>query len=147
MKLVSACLLGVRCRWNGKRRAFRKVVALSGREVLIPVCPEQLGGLPTPRVAQEIVGGSGGDVLDGNCIVLNRKGEDVTENFVRGAREVLRIARMFGIGVFVGKERSPSCASKYIYDGSFKGKIVEGEGVTTALLRRNGIEVISEEEL
>jgi len=147
MKLVSACLLGVRCRWDGKRRASKKVIKLSEKEILIPVCPEQLGGLPTPRVAQEIVGGSGGDVLDGRCIVLNREGEDVTGNFVRGAREVLRIARLLGVSVFIGKERSPSCASRYIYDGSFKGKLAEGEGVTSALLRRNGIDVLSDEDL
>ncbi len=106
-------------------------------ETLIPVCPEQLGGLPTPREPAEIREGR----------VITKSGKDVTENFKRGAEEVLKIAKMFGIKEAVLKQGSPSCGCGRIYDGTFSGKIVEGDGVTVALLKRHGIKVITEEDL
>ncbi len=148
MKLCSACLLGIRCEWDGRDRyKNEKVIELSKREVLIPVCPEQLGGLPTPREPSEIINGDGFDVLNGKAEVLDRNRKNVTHNFIRGAEEVLYIARFYGIKQFIGKENSPSCGIKYIYDGSFKGNVIRGSGVTSAYLRKNGIEVVSEEDL
>lgn len=113
---------------------------------MLPVCPEQLGGLPTPRPPAEIVGGSGEDVLDGTARVLTCDGIDITDNYLRGAREVLRLAQLAGAQEVILKERSPSCASCEIYDGSFTGKLKAGCGVTTALLRRNGFRVVSDVE-
>jgi uncharacterized protein YbbK (DUF523 family) len=148
MKLISACLLGIRCAWSGDERYKNKqALKLVKVEPLIPVCPEQLGGLTTPRAPQEIQGGSGEDVLDHRCRVVNRNGQDVTEQFIRGAEETLKLARQFGASEFIAKSRSPSCGYGQIYDGSFSGKLVSGNGVTTALLKRNGIRIITEEEL
>ena len=95
----------------------------------------------------EIQGGTGKDVLDGKCKVKNIKGEDVTQEFIRGAEETLRIAKLFKASQLIGKSRSPSCGCGQIYDGTFSNKPIDGDGVTTALLKRNGIKVISEEEL
>lgn len=148
MKLISACLLGVKCTWDGKDnyRSDRAIELLSS-ESLIPVCPEQLGGLKTPRIAQEIQGGTGEDVLDKKCRVLNRNGEDVTREFITGAEEALKIARLFHIKEFIGKSKSPSCGCGQIYDGTFSRRLIKGDGVTTALLKRNGIRIITEEDL
>lgn len=147
MKLVSACLLGINCSYDGLNRSNKKIIELAKREILIPVCPEQLGGLPTPRIPpREIQGGSGEDVLDGKCKVLNKNGNDFTKEFVHGAKEVLGIAKMFGIREFISRKRSPSCGCEKIYDGTFSGRVVNGDGVTTALLKRNGIKVRSEED-
>lgn len=148
MRLISACLLGLKCAWDGKDD-YRsdKAIKLLDSETVIPVCPEQLGGLKTPRAPQEIQGGSGEDVLDGKCKVLNKNGEDVTREFVAGAGETLRIATQFHIEEFIGKSNSPSCGCGRIYDGTFSQKSIAADGVTTALLKRNGIGVITEEEL
>ena len=137
MKLCSACLLGVKCRYNGKSALNRKVVALLKAEVLIPICPEQLGGLPTPRETAEIRGKR----------VITRSGKDVTENFLRGAQQALKLAKLFGVKEAVLKQGSPSCGCGRIYNGTFSGKTVKGDGVTTVLLKKNGIKVITEEDL
>jgi uncharacterized protein YbbK (DUF523 family) len=148
MKLISACLLGIKCSWDGKSRYENdKAIELVKEETLIPVCPEQLGGLGTPRVVQEIQGGAGEDVLDGRVKVVNKIGEDVTREFIKGAEETLRIARQFNIKEFIAKSKSPSCGCGQVYDGTFSGKLIKGDGVTTALLKRNGIRIIPEEEL
>jgi uncharacterized protein YbbK (DUF523 family) len=148
MKLISACLLGLRCAWSSDYRYKNsRAVKLARVETLIPVCPEQMGGLPTPRAPQEIRGGTGGDVLDKKCRVINKNGQDVTREFVKGAEETLKIARQLDIREFIAKSRSPSCGCGQIYDGTFSGKLIAGDGVTTALLRRNGLRIISEEEL
>jgi uncharacterized protein YbbK (DUF523 family) len=137
MKLCSACLLGIKCRYDGKSARNRKVIMLLKVETLIPVCPEQLGGLPTPREPAEIRGER----------VFTRSGKDVTENFKRGAKEVLKIAQLYGIKEAIMKQGSPSCGCGEIYDGTFSSKTIKGDGVTTALLKKNGIKVISEKEL
>jgi uncharacterized protein YbbK (DUF523 family) len=103
--------------------------------------------LPTPRAPQEIQGGTGEDVLDKKCTVLNKNGEDVTGAFIIGAEETLKIARQLNIKEFIAKRGSPSCGCGQIYDGSFTGGLVSGDGVTTALLKRNGIRIIAEEDL
>jgi len=148
MKLISACLLGIKCTWDGSGKyKNKKAIELLRDEVLIPVCPEQLGGLNTPRPPQEIQGGAGEDVLDKRCKVKNINGEDVTQEFITGAQETLRIAKLFKVSQFIGKSRSPSCGFGQVYDGTFSGKLIDGNGVITALLKRNGIEVIDEEDL
>jgi uncharacterized protein YbbK (DUF523 family) len=148
MKLISACLLGVRCAWNGDGRyKNNRAVQLSKVETLIPVCPEQLGGLPTPRAPQEIQGGTGDDILNSKCKVINKDGQDVTREFIKGAEETLKIACQLNINEFIAKSGSPSCGCAQIYDGSFSGRLIDGDGVTIALLKRNGIKIIPEEDL
>jgi len=148
MKLISACLLGIKCAWSGDERyQDERAFELARRESLVPVCPEQLGGLATPRPPQEIQGGGGEGVLDGKCRVLNKDGIDVTGEFISGAEETLKIALKLNIREFIGKARSPSCGCGQVYDGSFSEKLVSGGGVTTALLKRNGIKVINIEDL
>jgi len=112
---------------------------------VIPVCPEQLGGCPTPRDPCEIAGGDGGDVLDGRCAVISWTGADMTEKFIKGAYETLKIAKACGAKKAILKARSPSCGAGRIYDGTFSGKTIPGNGVAAELLIRNGIEVYSEE--
>ncbi len=146
MILVSACLAGINCKYNGGNNyagRFEKMVA--GGEA-IPVCPEQLGGCPTPRPPVEIPGGEGADVLGGSCAAVRKNGEDVSAEFIKGAEETLKIARMTGATRAVLKARSPSCGCGTIYDGTFSGKLKKGNGVTAELLVRNGIAVDTEEE-
>lgn len=110
------------------------------------VCPELLGGFSTPREPAEIVGGDGEDVLDGKAKVFEKSGKDVTELYIQGAIRTLEKAQAIGATMVVLKEYSPSCGSAIIYNGEFKGKKIAGVGVTTALLKRNGIQVVSEDE-
>lgn len=146
-KLVSACLLGINCRYDGQNNLNEKVMRLAAKEVLIPVCPEQLGGLETPREPMGITGGGGSEVLDGKArVTINRIGRDVTENLVRGAEETLKIAKSSGVREAIFKARSPSCGCGKIHDGT-SPRLVEGDGVTAALLKRNGIRVITEDDL
>ena len=148
MKLISACLLGIRCAWDGKDRYRNdKAIELLRSETLIPICPEQPGVLKTPRASQEIQGGTGEDVLNGICKVLNSNGQDVTGEFVRGAGETLNIARQFDIKEFIAKSRSPSAMLFFIVLFLVLLKFLNGDGVTTALLKRNGIRIIGEEDL
>ncbi|MGC8742171.1 MAG: DUF523 domain-containing protein [Candidatus Sumerlaeaceae bacterium] len=146
MYLISACLIGCEVTWRAGANAHEVFAELVRAHHAIPVCPEQLGGLPTPRPPAEIVGGSGEDVLEGGARVLTADGRDVTENFLRGAREVLRLAELVRPELIILKERSPSCGVRQIYDGTFSGTLRAGCGVTTALLRRHGWPVTSDEE-
>ena len=141
MKIVSACLVGVNCRFDGKNKSSEELIEAFKRGKLIPLCPEQLGGLPTPRAPSKIVDGDGYDVLDGRTRVVNQRSEDVTENFIRGAREVLKIAKILNVKEAILESRSPSCGCGRIYDES-SGELIEGDGVLTALLKRKGIRVI-----
>jgi len=141
MILVSACLCGTNCKYNGENNLNRSVLQLLAEGKAIPLCPEQLGGMTTPRPAVEISGGAGADVLDGNARVVSSSGTDATENFIRGAREVLRIARAAGVKEAILKAKSPSCGCGRIYDGTFSGRLIEGNGVTAEILIRNGIKV------
>ncbi len=134
--LVSACLLGVSCKYDGGHNRREQVIALKDRFHLIPACPEQLGGLPTPRIPSEI--------RDGR--VFAKDGTDVTENFTKGAQEALRLAKLFDCSCAVLKARSPSCGSGMIYDGTFSGTKTAGDGVTAALLKKQGIRIYSEDE-
>ena len=116
-------------------------------EELIPVCPEQLGGLSTPRPPAEIVGGDGADVLDGCASVITVEGEDKTREFLDGAHQTLEIAKSQNAAHAVLKSRSPSCGCGRIYNGTFTGELGDGEGVTAALLRRHGIQVMSDADI
>ena len=141
--LISACLLGVRCRYDGGHSRDAAAIKHYETEPLISICPEELGGLPTPRPPAEIIGGDGAAVLAGTAKVMTAAGEDVTAAYLQGAHESLRIARAHGVTRVILKARSPSCGCGHIYDGTFTGTLTAGDGVTTALLRLHGIEVIS----
>ncbi|MED4782165.1 DUF523 domain-containing protein [Brevibacillus choshinensis] len=145
MKMISACLIGCECRYDQKSCLDQELEQLLREGKVIPVCPEQLGGLPTPRPPAEIVGGDGFDVLDGNARIVDQKGNDVTEEFLMGAQQALKLAQTIGATSAILKENSPSCGSTFVYDGTFSGKKVTGTGVTAALFRRNGIDVESEQ--
>lgn len=146
-KLVSACLLGVNCRYDGKNALEPKLLELLKEDKIIPVCPEQLGGLPTPREPAWIVGGEGSDVLKGAAKVINQSGREVTQNFRLGAEEILRLAKLYGVKCAILKSKSPSCSCSGIREPFSFDKLKRGDGVTAALLKRNRIKVVSEEDL
>ncbi len=131
--LVSACLLGVDCKYNGGNNYDEEIFKELEKYELIPVCPEIFGGLSTPRKPSEIVGDK----------VINNEGLDVTNNFKRGAEETLELAKKLGVKKAILKAKSPSCGNGKIYDGTFTGTIIDGDGITTKLLKENGIEVIT----
>lgn len=135
--LVSACLLGANCKYSGGNNHCPGLESLKDQYQLIPVCPEQLGGLPTPRPPAECRGDA----------VVNREGLDVTKAFEKGAEEALKIGQYFGCNAAILKTRSPSCGCGEIYDGSFTGTRVPGDGVTARLLRKQGYTIYSEENL
>jgi len=137
MKIVSACLAGINCRWDGKSKPCKAVIDMVRDGRAIPVCPEQLGGLETPRIPAERV----------NNHVLRKNEEDVTEQFIRGANEALRIAKTAGCEQAVLKANSPSCGFGRTYDGTFSGTLTGRDGITGELFRKNGITVITEEDL
>lgn len=120
---------------------------LAKKEKLISVCPECLAGLSVPRVSAEIHGGDGKDVIGGNARVIDKNGIDTTEDFIKGAEEVFKIACENGATEFISKSRSPSCGCGKIYDGTFSKTVRDGDGVTAAFLKQNGIKVLTEEEL
>jgi uncharacterized protein YbbK (DUF523 family) len=138
MVIVSACLAGITCRYDGTSCPDEEVLSLLEAHEALPVCPEQLGGLPTPREPAEIQGGDGSDVLRGEAKVLDIKGQDVTSSFVRGASETLRIAHAAGVSEAILKAESPSCGCGRII---FRGRLVAGDGVTASLLKENGFRV------
>jgi len=144
MILVSSCLAGFAVRYNGTDSLEENVRKLLESGEAVAVCPELMGGFVTPREPAEIVGGDGDDVLDGAAQVIERSGADVTESYLRGAQLTLDQAREIGADTVILKENSPSCGSMAIYNGNFAGVKVAGHGVTSALLRRHGIRVLSE---
>ena len=147
MIIVSACLLGLNTRYDGTTNAHALIQKYSCSGKFIPICPEQLGGLPTPRVPVEIIGGTGQDVLSGRCAIQGEQGEVVTTEFILGAKEILKIVKMVTVTAAILKERSPSCGVNYIYDGSFSHRIKSGQGVTAAILIEHNIPIYSEEDL
>ena len=145
--IVSACLLGIRCRYDGGSKLSRDVLEFLKKGFTpIPVCPEQLGGCPTPRKKCEIAG-DGFGVLRGEDRVYAEDGEDMTEYYVKGAEETLKIAKLVNAKLAIMKSLSPSCGAGEIYDGTFSGKTKSGWGVTAALLKMNGIEVVNERDV
>ena len=148
--LVSACLLGFECRYDGKSKPCEKLLSLAKDDtVLIPVCPEQLGGLPTPRLPSERQRTDKGALKSVRCkgAVLMNDGTDVTANYKKGAAIALEAAKLNDVDCAVLKSGSPSCGKGLIYDGSFSGAKAEGNGVTAELLLKNGFKVLTEEEL
>ncbi len=141
MRIVSGCLVGIDCRFDGKNKIGEDLIEDFKKGELIPLCPEQLGGLPTPRPPSSIVDGNGYDVLDGRTRVVNQKGDDVTVNFIKGATEVLKITKILNVEEAVLESKSPSCGCGRIYD-EISGELVESCGVLTALLKRNGVRAI-----
>lgn len=146
--LVSRCLLGHPVRYDGGSSGpFDLLASWQAEGRVVGLCPEVSGGLPTPRPPAEIPGGQGAAVLAGDAQVLTLQREDFTAQFVRGAEIALRQVREHGIRIAILKANSPSCGNRQTYDGTFTGTRVTGEGVTAALLRREGIEVFNEFEL
>jgi uncharacterized protein YbbK (DUF523 family) len=146
--LVSRCLLGHRVRYDGGASGpFDQLQQWLDEGRVVPLCPEVAGGLPTPRAAAEIPGGQGSEVLEGCAAVITTEGEDVSAQFLSGACQALELVQKHGIRVAVLKANSPSCGNLLTYDGTFSGVKVSGEGVTAALLKRNGVQVFSELEL
>ena len=134
--LVSACLLGLPCRYDGTGKADERLLALAKTHTFIPVCPEQLGGLPTPRPSAELYGAR----------VITRDERDLTTAFTKGAEQTLYLAQLFGCRIAILKANSPSCGSGQRYDGTFSGKLVPGDGLTAALLKQNGLTILSEQD-
>lgn len=148
MIIVSACLCGINCKYDGGNNLDERVLKLLKEGKAIPVCPEQLGGQGTPRAAHEIVNGNGLDVIEGKARVLGPKGDDdVTSEFLKGAYETLKIAEATSSNMAILKARSPSCGVGKIYDGTFSGTKRTGNGVTAELLLSKGIKVFTEENL
>ena len=135
--LVSACLLGTNCKYNGSNNKNDKVLEYIKDKEVIPICPEIMGGLSTPRTPSEII----------NNKVITKDGIDVTNNYIKGAEEVLYLAKLFNIKKALLKSKSPSCGKGKIYDGTFNNNLIDGNGITTKLLIDNGINVINELEL
>ena len=141
MILVSACLAGQLCRYNGTASTNEEIVGLVKNYRALPVCPEEYGDLTTPRFPSEIVGGDGNDVLDGAAWVLDERGNDVTSNFVEGAVKILKLALSMGVEKVIFKKYSPACGNGLIYDGTFRHRLKIGDGVCSALLKRNKIQI------
>ena len=146
MILISACLLGVNCKYNGKNNFKSEIIEYFKNKNVIPICPEQLGGFSTPRFVAEIKDGDGSDVLEGTAKVINSDGADVTKEFIKGAYETLKLAEALGAKKAILKSRSPSCGVGKIYNGDFNGTLIEGNGVTVALLKSKGIEIYNNED-
>ncbi|MDO6355911.1 DUF523 domain-containing protein [Caloramator sp. CAR-1] len=146
MILVSACLCGVNCKYDGGNNFNEFLYQKLEEGKLIPICPEQLGGMTTPRLPSEIIG-SAKDVLEGKGQVVNIKGEDVTKFFIKGAYETLNIAKALNCKAAILKSKSPSCGKGYVYDGTFSNKLKEGNGITVELLLKNGVEVVDEKDV
>lgn len=144
--IVSACLIGKNCFYDGSSRYNPKIKELFDKGCAIAVCPEQLGGLKTPRPPAEIFAGSGEDVLKGKAYVFNKEGKEVTVNYIKGSKEFLNIAREYAVNKAILKSRSPCCGKGRIYDGTFTNRLRRGNGIATVLLLRNNIEVVSDEE-
>jgi len=137
--LVSACLLGCACRYDGDSKPCEKVISLAKDNVLIPICPEQMGGLLTPRIPSERI--------QGKDLILARDGTDVTANYKKGVEAALKIAKINDIDYAILKQGSPSCGCGQIYDGTFSGKKIAGDGITTEALKKAGYIVKSDEEI
>ncbi len=135
--LISACLLGQACRYDGRSKPCQKALELTENFDLIPFCPECMGGLSTPRPPAEIRGDA----------VINAEGQVVTAQYRKGAEEALRLCRLLGITKAILKAKSPSCGKGAVYDGSFTRTLISGDGITAALLSAHGIDVLTEEEL
>lgn len=141
MILVSACLVGINCKYNGTNNYNSKIFELVRSGKAIPFCPEQLGGLSTPRVPCEI------KIVDGQRRVIDKNGKDVTYEFEKGANEVMNFVKCMNIKKAILQSRSPSCGVRKIYNGNFENKLINGNGILAEILIDNGIEVIDVEDI
>jgi uncharacterized protein YbbK (DUF523 family) len=146
MILVSACLAGTKCRYNAQDCANKLIVELKNKNKIIEVCPEVMAGLAVPRLPCEIVGGTGDDVLKSQAVVVNNLGENITETIVKACSQALEIAKENNIKLAVMKAKSACCGVGQIYDGTFSNRLIEGDGILTALFKKHGIKVISSEQ-
>nr|WP_314277522.1 DUF523 domain-containing protein [uncultured Peptostreptococcus sp.] len=146
--LVSACLLGIKCKYNGRDNKNNKVIEyLKGRDY-IKICPESMGGLKSPRLPSEIeYGYDGRDVIEGRAKVFGQDGSDLTKEFLSGAKVCIELAKKYDVGLAILKESSPSCGGSKIYTGKFEDEKKAGQGVTASLFKMNGIRVLSEENI
>ncbi len=133
MYLISACLTGINCKYDGHNNYHEVAKKLLDHNLAITACPEELGGLPTPRIPSEIV----------NNKIMSKDQKEVTKEFKLGATKTLELVKKHNIKIAILQKRSPSCGVHKIYDGSFSGTLIDGQGVTTELLRTNGIKVIT----
>lgn len=138
MILVSSCLLGMECRYDGSHNEIAELLEFLEDKLFIPICPEQIGGLTTPREPAEII------VENGVRVVKNKLGQDVTKEFIKGAEESLKLAKLGNAKYAILKAKSPSCGSQNIYDGTFSKVLIEGQGLTSELLKENGLEIFNE---
>ena len=141
MIFVSACLAGINCKYSGENKFNQKIFDMVKEGNAIPICPEQLGGLETPRNPAEI------RIIDGVQHVIDNKGNDLTKQFEKGAKEVIEFAKQLGVKSFILQPRSPSCGIGKIYSGNFDGKLVTGNGILVELCKKNGIEAINCEDI
>ena len=145
--LISACLSGVNCKYNGINKRNLKVEKIIQENDTIMICPEIMAGLGTPRPPAEITKGTGADVLNKKAKVLDKNGNDYTEKFIVGAKKALNVAKTLNIKKAILKSKSPSCGFGKTYDGTFSNKLIEGNGVTAEILSKNGIKIITEKDL
>ena len=141
MIIVSACLVGINCKYSGGNNYNQKIFDLVKEGKAIPICPEQLGGLNTPRKPVEL------KVINGKRYAIDNEGNDLTENFERGALEVLNLAKNLNINKAILQPRSPSCGVNKIYSGNFDNKLVDGNGILAELLKQNGIDALTPNEI
>jgi len=145
--VISACLAGVACTHEAEAKTREWALQLEAEGRAILVCPEVAGGLPIPRPAAEIVDGDGTDVLEGRARVVSENGDDLTQNYLVGARNAFDAGRAAGARLAILKARSPSCGCGEIHDGTFEGGLKQGDGVTAAMFKRDGIDVVSDEDV
>ncbi|MFH1460352.1 MAG: DUF523 domain-containing protein [Candidatus Omnitrophota bacterium] len=144
MILASACLAGEKCRYDGLSQPLALIVKLKEKGKVILVCPEVMGGLPVPRPPCEIIGGSGEDVINNQAKVINKLGQDVTAQLLDGAEKAKNLAQENKISLAILKSKSAACGVGKIYDGTFQQRLINGNGILTALLKNQGIRVVSE---
>lgn len=145
--LVSACLAGINCRYDGGHKVNKKIKKMVEDGKAVCICPEQLGGLDTPRKPSEIKDSSGKEVLAGRAKVIRQDGRDLTDCFINGARQALAIAKKYNIKKAILKSKSAACGKGKIYDGSFSNRLIKANGVTCQLLLDNNIKVITEKDI
>ncbi|MCE5300487.1 MAG: DUF523 domain-containing protein [Spirochaetia bacterium] len=145
MILVSACLAGVKCRYDGEHRLVENIRQLTTTGRAMPLCPEVLGGRPIPREPVEITGGTGVDVLDGRAKVVDKNGGDHTQEILDGVTEFIKAVKRMNVTAVIMKTKSPACGAGRVYDGTFTGLLIDGDGVLTAALKREGIKIYTEE--
>ena len=146
MILVSACLAGTKCRYNGQECTSNVILELKNKGKVLEVCPEVAAGFSIPRVPCEILGGVGEDVLRGQAIVVNSLGDDITQKIIKGSKQGLEKAIANNIKLAIMKSKSVCCGAGKIYDGTFSNRLIPGDGILTSLLKQQGIKVLSSEQ-